>query len=130
MSYVYFFSISGKTIHILFSKYEFCCQSKLQGPAMIKNVIGFLVLDQPLLPIWTKISQRKNFNCFNWYYICKKPPGTSEKSNLLPKNLLTFYCLINCSSDLKKLTNSCPRISKVFSITRTIFSQNRPEEFW
>ena len=44
-----------------------------------------------------------------------------------------FTVWINCSSDLKKFENSCPSASKFqkfFSITKTIFSHSRSEQFW
>ena len=42
-----------------------------------------------------------------------------------------FTVWINCSRDLKNFANCLqPQISKVFLITRTIFSHSRTEQFW
>ena len=46
------------------------------------------------------------------------------KSILSPNIVLTFHCLN------KLFQWSQPQVSKVFSITRTIFSHNRSEIFW
>ena len=51
-----------------------------------------------------------NFYCSNLLYVYEKPPGTSWKSNLLPKIVLTFHCL----SKLLRILGLQSRISKVF----------------
>ena len=66
-----------------------------------------------------------NYNCSN--------VGTSKIKHSVSKICWPFIVQINCSSDLKNLANSRPLASNFrsfFSITRTIFSHSRSEQFW
>ena len=56
----------------------------------------------------------------------EKPPGTSQKSTMLPEIVLTFYCfnkLSKWSQNFWKFSAFSLEFQKFFLITRTIFSQ-------
>ena len=60
-------------------------------------------------------------------------PGTSKKSIMLPKIVLTFHCLNKLflwSQKFCKFSAFSLEFQKFFSITRTIFSHSRSEQFW
>ena len=65
--------------------------------------------------------------------VSEKPPGTSWKSILLPKIVLTFHCLNKLflwSQNFCKFSSFSLKFQKFFSTTRTFFSQRRSEQFW
>ena len=64
---------------------------------------------------------------------CEKPSGTSWKRILLPKIVLTFYCLDKLflqSQKFCKVSAFSLEFQKFFLITRTFFSHSRSEQFW
>ena len=66
-----------------------------------------------------------NSNCSNLLCRYEKPSGTSQKSILLPKIVLTFHCLNKflyvVISNILKILSLHPRISKVFLDHKNIF---------
>ena len=71
-----------------------------------------------------------NFNCSN---LLDMRSLQEQKSILLPKNVLTFHCslsLFYSSQNFCKFLDFSLEFQIFFSITITIFSHSRAEQFW
>ena len=74
-----------------------------------------------------KFVSNLNYDCSNFLDV-RNLQKQVKKAFCYQKLFWPFTVWINCSSDLKNFENS--KFQKFFSITRTIFSHSKSEQYW